>query len=437
MKDKDNFILENIYSNFYMIEEMLVLKRRTLENGDIIFVVDSNLEGNKAGNETFRNKDKIKATGLFFFDKTNLRKWISRPIPPEEFENRVDEFRKAINDINREVSGDNFEEIAADLEEIADTGMKDKIANFLEELKTKIKEDANSEEVQKFFEFRKKFRTYSLNNQMLIYIQRRDATHVAGKQKWYKELGRTLKKGAKGIYIFVPYRKRVQGEGESEPATGTEAKVDETREMTRFMLKPVFDISDTEPIEGKEHLSQVPEEPKWWDETPIDEKTRVIFDALLTLAKFENIKVDISEEGLDGARGVSRKGSVQLMQENISTMIHELAHEFLHGIESRIRGDKQVKELQAEGVAYVVLREFELPTEHASKYLALWKIDPENIRANEGEIQKAASFIIDYVYAFADEGEETANQFASQNSLLKKTVKESFPSFKEYFYSRL
>ncbi len=439
MKNKDTVLLEQIYSNLSVLEEKIVLRKKTLEDGNVVFVVDSDLEGSAAGGETFKNKDKIKGTGLFFFDKSNLRKWISKTYSPEEFKSKIPEFQKAVADINKDTSMKSFDELSADLEELVDTGMKDKISSFLEDLKAKLKEDSDSEEVKKFFEFRKKFRTYSLNNQMLIYIQKRDATHVAGKQKWYKEFGRTLKKGAKGIYIFVPYTKKYKTEGE-EPSTGQDAKVDETRQMTRFMLKPVFDISDTEAAKGKEHMAEVPEEPKWWDDTPIDEKTKIIFDALMALSQFENIKVDIGEEGLGGARGVSRKGSIQLMIENISTFIHELAHEFLHGKEARTSGNSQVRELQAEGVAYVVLREFDLPTEHASKYLALWKIDPENIRSNEAEIQKAASYIIDYIYAYATDGESSANEYAQQNSLIKKenteVAQEQKLTFKEYLLEK-
>jgi hypothetical protein len=397
MTDKFNsfvrYVLENL--NLSLFEEKLVLKKKTLDDGSVIFVVDSDLEGSAASNETFRKKDEIRGSGLFFFDKTNLRKWISKKYSPEEFERNIPLFSNVISKING-----TFEDIASEIEEIVDLGMKDKIAGFLQDLKAKIKEDANSQDVQQFFEFRKKFHRYSFNNQILIFIQKRNATRVAGKNKWLKEFNRKIKAGAKGIYIFVPISSKMRDESDAAAAS---SDADETKTITRFILKPVFDISDTEPIEGKEDKGVIPEEPKWFDETPIDEKSEIIYKGLMSFAKRKNIDVTVDAEGLDGARGVSRVGNIQLLTDNISTLVHELAHEILHDIETRKSKDKTVLELQAESVAYVVLREFGLPTEHASKYMALWRIDPEHISENENEIRNAAAEIIDYVYEFGND----------------------------------
>jgi hypothetical protein len=48
-----------------------------------------------------------------------------------------------------------------------------------------------------------KFSSYSLNNQILILLQRPLASRVAGFQTWRK-LGRHVVKGAKGIAILAP-----------------------------------------------------------------------------------------------------------------------------------------------------------------------------------------------------------------------------------------
>jgi hypothetical protein len=395
-----------IEENNSVLEEKLTLTKKTLEDGKIIFVVDSDLEGRDAGNETYKNKDKIKETGLFYFDRTNLRKWISKAYTQEEFLTNLPKFKRALAVINREDMG-SFDGMLDDLAEVTALGMKDKMTGFLKDLKEMVRHDAGSPEVQAFLQFSKKFRSYSFNNTMLIYIQKRDATRVAGKTKWFKSFGRKLKKGATPIYIYVPMNKK---ENPEEPSTDKSAHVDETKYHTAFILKPVYDISDTEVIEGKEHLNAGMEEPKWFDDAPVDEKTQVIYDALTSLAKKENIRVTVGGE-LGGARGSSSVGNIKLMVENISTFIHELAHEFIHDMEVRKKREiaKNIMELQAEGVAYVVLREFELPAGHASKYLALWKIEPENITENQAIIQKTANYIIDYIYTFQAEGEEVAN----------------------------
>lgn len=408
MKNKDTILLENIYSNLSVIEEKIVLKKKTQEDGNAVFVIDSDLEGAAKGNETFKKKDEIKSSGLFIFDGKNLRKWISKKsYTPEEFEKIAPEFRSLVSKINKEKT----ETISAEeIQDYAEAGMQDKISVFLNDLKEKIKTDKDSPEVKKFFEFKTKFRKYSFNNQMLIFLQNPKASRIAGKSKWYNEFNRKLKEGAKGIYIFVPIKGK-----KDEPDT-RQSNTDETKNQMFFILRPVYDISDTEVIEGKE--DKVVEEPKWFDDNKVDDKTRVIYDALNALAKNENIKVEITGEDsdeLDGARGVSSVGRIKLLIENISTFIHEIAHELLHGLHERQNSPwlRQIRELEAESVAYVVLREFDLPSDHASKYLALWKIDPENIKDVEQDVKNVSSFIIDYINAFATAGEDEANQVAS------------------------
>lgn len=58
---------------------------------------------------------------------------------------------------------------------------------------------------QKMLKVAAKFHNYSFNNQLLIYLQRPDATHIAGFRRW-QELGRRVTNGEKGIAIFAPCR---------------------------------------------------------------------------------------------------------------------------------------------------------------------------------------------------------------------------------------
>jgi hypothetical protein len=74
--------------------------------------------------------------------------------------------------------------------------------------------------------------SYSLQNSLMILFQRPSATQCAGFHAW-KEAGRAVRKGAKGIAILVPLGSRVNEEGEDTPF---------------FSWRYVFDISDTEEI---------------------------------------------------------------------------------------------------------------------------------------------------------------------------------------------
>ena len=57
-----------------------------------------------------------------------------------------------------------------------------------------------------------KFHRYSVNNTMLIYMQRPDATLVAGFNKWKNQFERHVKKGEHGITIIAPtpYKKKIE-----------------------------------------------------------------------------------------------------------------------------------------------------------------------------------------------------------------------------------
>ena len=64
-------------------------------------------------------------------------------------------------------------------------------------------EGGHSETLRNYLAAMAKFHRYSLHNFILIVSQRPDATRVAGFHTW-KQLGRNVKKGAKGIMILAP-----------------------------------------------------------------------------------------------------------------------------------------------------------------------------------------------------------------------------------------
>ena len=100
-----------------------------------------------------------------------------------------------------------------------------------------------------------KFHQYSVNNTLLIYMQRPDATRVASFNKWRDAFGRNVKKGEKGIKIIAPafFRKKVE-EMKLDPDTRlpmTDANgevIMQTTEVKIPMYKvvTVFDLSQTE-----------------------------------------------------------------------------------------------------------------------------------------------------------------------------------------------
>src|SRR5580692_4982402 len=64
-------------------------------------------------------------------------------------------------------------------------------------------EAGRSEALQNYLAVMGRFHRYSWGNTLLIASQRPDATHVAGFHAWH-QLGRSVKKGEKGIMILAP-----------------------------------------------------------------------------------------------------------------------------------------------------------------------------------------------------------------------------------------
>jgi hypothetical protein len=113
------------------------------------------------------------------------------------------------------------------------------------QLQSAVEGLVGSEEWKAMLEVASRFHSYSVNNQLLIFAQRPDATRVAGYRAWQR-LGRQVRKGEKGIAILAPcvYRTKTEPEDDGEPR--------ELRRLRGFRVAHVFDIAQTEgePIEG-------------------------------------------------------------------------------------------------------------------------------------------------------------------------------------------
>ena len=117
-----------------------------------------------------------------------------------------------------------------------------------------IKELFESEKYMRYLSIMSKFHRYSVNNTMLIYMQRPDATLVAGFNKWKNQFERHVKKGEHGITIIAPtpYKKKIE-EMKRDPDThapilDADGKaVMEEKEIEIPMFRPVkvFDVSQT------------------------------------------------------------------------------------------------------------------------------------------------------------------------------------------------
>ena len=244
-----------------------------------------------------------------------------------------------------------------------------------------------------------RFHHYSFGNQLLIQMQRPSSTIVAGFNKW-KDLGRNVKAGEKGIGILAPVRYRAKLSEEQVTAIREKSKaegksdyeiekdLDKAREVgqaVRFVVVYVFDVEQTEgkPLVGGSAASQ-------FKELEGEAATGLLL-RLRAVAESKGITVTQDPALAPGGdvRGFWRPdGNTIWLKPGRSvdgtarTLLHELTHARLHqphGFE--YAGRRGEAETQAEAVAYAVGQHYGLDTGASSfPYIAGWAQDKENIR---------------------------------------------------------
>ena len=96
-----------------------------------------------------------------------------------------------------------------------------KVKEVTERLEAGVRELFESERYQAYLKAMSKFHDYSLNNTLLILMQKPDASLVAGFGKWRDDFERHVKRGEKGIKIFAPAPYTIKKEAEKiDPDTG-------------------------------------------------------------------------------------------------------------------------------------------------------------------------------------------------------------------------
>ncbi len=229
-----------------------------------------------------------------------------------------------------------------------------------------------------------RFHRYSFGNVMMIAMQRPDATKVAGFNRW-KELGRYVKAGEKGIAIIAPLVCRMKSDDHSAEATAEQ----DAEKFLRFKAVYVFDVSQTdgEPLPELHHVGGNP-----------NGHTELLKDFI---AK-SSIALEYADD-IGSADGLSKGGTIVLRTglapaEEFSVLAHELAHEMLHRTERRKETTKTVRETEAEAVAFVVSQAIGLDTNSAfSDYIKLYNGDRETLTESLDYIQKTAASILEAI----------------------------------------
>jgi|TARA_Y100000310_G_scaffold319048_1_gene373828 hypothetical protein len=274
----------------------------------------------------------------------------------------------------------------------------------IDELGAMVDEAAASDFIKHFLSFSARFWKYSFGNQILIWIQKPDATQVAGGKQWFDKFGRQVTDWDADISIIAP-RTGISKEGKEikkKVSSDQWNRLKSKYEYTYFTGATVYDIGDTEPVAGwkgpKGEDPFEPANPRTESNESVEEITAMI-EAARAWGKSKNI--DIQSEGLrEGHGGYSSGGKIRINNAYqgmnlFSTLIHELAHEVLHQNAEAKGDEKKPKEIDAESTAYIVLKRYGWESKDAPNYLALWRSTGENVKERRNHIVRAVKEIIE------------------------------------------
>lgn len=225
---------------------------------------------------------------------------------------------------------------------------KERLKDITDSIERGIEELFQSDKYAEYLRTMSRFHKYSVNNTMLIYMQKPDATLVAGFNKWRDQFERNVMKGEKGIKIIAPtpFKKKIEQEKRDPdtnlPVLDADGKVIiEEKEIKIPMFKPVtvFDVSQTD---GKP-LPQLAA-----DLQGNVQNYEVFMEAL---RRSSPVAIDFKPIGdnadgyfsLDNQRITIREGMSEV--QTVSAVVHEIAHSKLHN-QKKIEEPKDAEKYQ-------------------------------------------------------------------------------------------
>ena len=290
---------------------------------------------------------------------------------------------------------------------------KDRMREIVDSIENGIKELFESDKYRKYLATMSRFHRYSVNNTMLIYMQRPDATHVAGFNKWRDQFGRNVLKGEKGIRIIAPtpYKKKVE-EIKTDPETNApildadgKAIIEEKEiRIPMFKVVSVFDVSQTvgKPL------------PQLAADLSGNVQQYEVFMEALRRASPVPMEIKPVARDTDGffsikAQSITIRAGMSEVQ-TVCAAVHEIAHAKLHDYEHMteladdgetilVPGEKSrnTEEVEAESISYAVCQYYGIETgENSFGYIATWSQGKElkELRASLETINKTASELI-------------------------------------------
>ena len=284
---------------------------------------------------------------------------------------------------------------------------KDRLKEITASIEDGIKALFQSDNYAQYLQTMSRFHRYSVNNQVLIHMQKPDATLVAGFNKWKNQFGRNVVKGEHGIKIIAPtpFKKKIEQEkldpDTQLPVLDADGKVvteEKTIQIPMYRAVTVFDVSQTE---GKPL-------PQLAHDLAGNVANYEMFMEALRRSSPVPISIEVMNGKMDGYFDLEhqdiaiRKGMSEV--QTVSAVIHEMGHALLHNrtkeTEQTAEQEKlsrNTEEVQAESISYAVCAYYGIATgENSFGYIASWSKDktlPE-LRESLEIINKTAGGLI-------------------------------------------
>ncbi|WP_448917853.1 LPD25 domain-containing protein [Holdemanella biformis] len=312
-----------------------------------------------------------------------------------------------------------------------DKKRQETIDKAIETMNKGVYEYLDSERFKTLLDTMSKFHDYSMNNTLLILEQNPHATHLAGYNKWQQDFNRQVKRGEKGLMIWMPVEIKVKENHYVLDENGNRILGDDGKfkreevevKKRTFKIGYTFDVSQTEQIEGKEVIELSPVKDLKGDVKDYQALTKALMEISPVPIKIEAFTASAKGCYNSLTNEITIQPDMSEVQ-TIKTMIHEIAHSIVHSEENlnqlkqkeNVEFSKNEREVQAESIAYIVSSHLGIDTsDYSFPYVATWSLstDPnnlENVKQNLKCIKSTSMDLTSKLDTYMEELQAQQNQ---------------------------
>jgi hypothetical protein len=269
-------------------------------------------------------------------------------------------------------------------------------------------EAGKSETLTAYLAAMARFHAYSFGNILQIARQRPSATRVAGFYAW-KELGRFVKRGEKGIQILAPMVGHRRRKDDTDRNSSPDDNAKPAPVLIGFRAVYVFDVAQTEGADLPEFENNITGD--------VGEHR----DRLIAFLGSQNIALEYSEN-IAPALGVSYGGKIALLPgqskaEEFVTLVHEAGHELLHKTDRRTMTTATVRETEAEAVAFIVGQAIGLEMGRASSdYIQMYAGNAALLAESLEVVQRTSAVILGAITVESSVAQDASTEFAQETT---------------------